>query len=65
MRFSFLKGIVQPEMKICQTLTCPQAIEDVDYFVSLLEQIGRNLALHHLLINGSSAVNGCRQNTIS
>ncbi len=63
MRFSFLKGIVQPEMKICQKCTCLQAIED--YFVSLLEQIGRNLALHHLLINGSSEVNGCRQNTIS
>ncbi len=27
-----------------------------------LEQIWRNLALHHLLTNGSSAVNGCRQN---
>ncbi len=27
-----------------------------------LHQIWRNLALHHLLTNGSSAVNGCRQN---
>ncbi len=27
-----------------------------------LHQIWRNVALHHLLINGSSAVNGCRQN---
>uniref|UniRef100_A0A672M1T8 RRM domain-containing protein n=1 Tax=Sinocyclocheilus grahami TaxID=75366 RepID=A0A672M1T8_SINGR len=28
----------------------------------LSEQIWRNLAIHHLLSNGSSAVNGCRQN---
>ncbi len=35
---------------------------DVDEFVSSSEQILRNLALHHLLTNGSSAVNGCRQN---
>jgi len=27
-----------------------------------LEQIWRNLALHHLLTSGFSAVNGCRQN---
>ncbi len=27
-----------------------------------LHQIWRNVALHHLLSNGSSAVNGCRQN---
>ncbi len=31
-------------------------------FVSSLEQIWRSLALYHLLTNGSSAVNGCRQN---
>ncbi len=24
--------------------------------------VGRNVALYHLLTNGSSAVNGCRQN---
>ncbi len=35
---------------------------DVDEFVSSSEEIWRNLALHHLLTNGSSAVNGCRQN---
>ncbi len=40
----------------------PSAIQDVDEFVSSLEQIWRNLAFHHLLTNGSSAVNGCRQN---
>ncbi len=39
-----------------------QAIQDVDEFVSSSEQIWRNLALHHLLTNGSSAVNGCHQN---
>ncbi len=31
-------------------------------FFSSSEQIWKNLALHHLLTNGSSAVNGCRQN---
>ncbi len=31
-------------------------------FVSAREQIWRNVALRHLLTNGSSAVNGCRQN---
>ncbi len=40
----------------------PQAIQDVDEFVSSLEQVWRNVALHHLLISGCSAVNGCRQN---
>ncbi len=33
--------------------------------VSLSEQIWRNLALHHLLTNGSSAGNGCRQSESS
>ncbi len=40
----------------------PQAMQDVDDFVSSSEQIWRNVALHHLLTIGSSAVNGCRQN---
>ncbi len=31
-------------------------------WVCFYTQIWRNLALHHLLTNGSSAVNGCRQN---
>ncbi len=34
----------------------------VDGFVPSSEQIWRNVAIHHLLTNGSSAVNGCRQN---
>ncbi len=42
--------------------THSQVIHDADEFVSLSEQIWRNLALHLLLSNGSSAVNGCRQN---
>ncbi len=49
-------------MKICWKCVHPQAIQDVDEFVSSSEQIWRNLALHHLLTNGSIAVNGCRQN---
>ncbi len=44
------------------TWKCPQAIQDVDELVSSSEQIWRNVALYHLLTNGSSAVNGCRQN---
>ncbi len=31
-------------------------------WVSSLEKFWRNVALHNLLTNGSSAVNGCRQN---
>ncbi len=40
----------------------PQAFQDVDEFVSSSEQNWRNFALQHLLTNGSSAVNGYRQN---
>ncbi len=47
-----LKWIVQPVY----------SIQDADEFVSSSEQIWRNVALHHLLTNGSSALNGCRQN---
>lgn len=42
-----------PEMKICWECTHPQIIQDVDEFISLSEQIWRNLALHYLLTNGS------------
>ncbi len=55
------KGIVHPEIQICWQFTHPQVIQDADEFVSSSEQIWRNLASHHLLINGSSAVNGCHQ----
>ncbi len=55
-------------VKICLTpqknlLKCThlQAIQDVDEFVLLdLEKV--SITVHHLLTNGSSAVNGCRQN---
>ncbi len=43
--------------------TYSQSIQDVNEFVSSSEQIWINLALRHLLSNGSSAVNGCHQNT--
>ncbi len=36
--------------------------QDVDEIASSSERIWGNLALRHLLSNGSSAVNGCRQN---
>ncbi len=54
-------GIVHPKMKMRWTCTHSQAIQDVDKFVSSLEQIWRN-AWHHLLTNGSSVLNGCHQN---
>ncbi len=40
----------------------PQAIQHVDEIICSCEQIWRNVALHDLLTNESSAVNGCRQN---
>ncbi len=54
--------IVQPKKKFCLKCSHPQVIQDVDEFVSSLEQVWINLALHHLFTNGCSAVNGCRQN---
>ncbi len=49
-------------MKNCLQFTYPQDIQNVDDFVSPSEQIWINLALNHLLTNGSSAENRCRQN---
>ncbi len=58
-----INEIVELKMNIYWKFShSPQAIQDVDEFVSSSEQIWRNLAVHHLLTNGSSAVNGCRQN---
>ncbi len=37
-----------------------QAIQDVDFFIIII--IIRFVAFHHLLTNGCSAMNGCRQN---
>ncbi len=48
------KGIVHLKM------TSLGAIQDVDEFVSSSKQFWRNLALHQLLTNKYSAVNGCR-----
>ncbi len=56
-----LKGIVMPKINICWKCTHPQAIRNVEEFGSSWEQIWRNVVLHHLLINRTSAVNGCRQ----
>ncbi len=53
-----VKEMIHPKRQ----LTHPHAIQDVDEFVTSSEQIWRNLALYHLLTNGSSVVNGCRQN---
>ncbi len=60
-QFTSLKETVHPIMKMCWKCIHPQAIQDGE-FVSSLELICRNLALHHLLADGSSLVNGCRQN---
>ncbi len=57
-----LKVSFHLKMSICQKSTHPQAIQVVEEFVSSSRQIWKNLALHHLLTNGSSAANGCRQN---
>ncbi len=45
--------IVHSKMKISWKLTHLQTIQNIDEFVSPSEQIWRNLALHHLLTNGS------------
>ncbi len=58
----FLKRTVHTKMRSSCKCTHPQCFQDVDEFVSSSEQIWRNVSLHHLLTNGSSAVNGCRQN---
>ncbi len=59
-----IKGIVHPPPKKENLPKCthPQFIQDVDEFVYSSEQIWRNWASHPLLVYGSSAVNGCRQN---
>ncbi len=59
---SYQRNTIHPNLKICWKCTNPQTIQDVDECVSSSEYIWRNLALEHLLTNGSSAVNGCRQN---
>ncbi len=61
-KWFIIKGIVHPKIKMYWKCAHPHAIQDVDEFVSSWEQIWRNVALHQLLTNRSSAVNGCRQN---
>ncbi len=56
------KGIVHSKMKIFWKVAHSQAIQGVDGFVTSSEEIWINFALHHLLTNGSSVVNGCHQN---
>ncbi len=51
--------IVHPKNKHFLKMYSPPQV------VTSSEQILRNLELHHLLINGSYAVNGCRQNESS
>ncbi len=48
---SFVEGIVQ-NLLFCHIVE----------FVCSSDQIWRNVASHHLLTDGCSAVNGCRQN---
>ncbi len=50
------KEKVHLKMNICWNCPQPQAIRDVDGFVSSSERIGRNVALRCLLTNGFPAV---------
>ncbi len=44
-------------------ITNPQPIQYIDEFISsFLQEIWIIIALHHFPTEGSSAVNGCRQN---
>ncbi len=53
------KWIVDPKVKICWKCTHPQAIQDVDEFVSSSKQKQEKFSITSLT---SSAVNGCHQN---
>ncbi len=62
-QWHFFKGIFHTKKKtICRKHTHPHTMQDVEEFDSSLEQIWIHFALHHLLTNGSSTVNGCHQN---
>ncbi len=55
-----IKSIVHPKYKIAENVfTLRPAKMEISLF---LHQVWRNVVLHHLLITGWSAVNGCRQN---
>ncbi len=57
-----LKEKLFMQKNVSWTFTHSHAIQDIDEFVSSFKQIWKNVALHHLHTNGSSEVNGCRQN---
>ncbi len=57
----YIEEKVQLKRKISWKFTHSQTIQDVDEFVSSSAQIWRDVMLHHLLTNGSSAANGCHQ----
>ncbi len=57
-----VEGIVHPKRKIFCKSSHPQAIQDVDEFISSWEQNCRNAVFHHLLTSGSSAVDGRLKN---
>ncbi len=59
---TILKEIVHSKMKVCWKCTHPRPSKMSRSLYFSSEQICINVALHHLLTNGSSAVNGCRQN---
>ncbi len=46
-------GNVHQRITICWKSTHPQAIQDVDEFVSSSERILKNVALHYILTNAS------------
>ncbi len=53
--------VIHPKIKICWKLAHPQAIQNVNKFVSSAEQIWKYVVLHDSLTNGSSVANVCRQ----
>ncbi len=60
--FNFFKGIINPKNWHLLNVFSPSGNPRCRFFFFPSEQIWRNVALHHLLINGSSVVNGCRLN---
>ncbi len=57
-----VKEIVCQNLKFAENLPSGHPKCTVDEFVSSAEQVYSNLALHHLVTNGSSVMNGCHQN---
>ncbi len=61
--YDAFKGNYSPKNETLLKMCSPSGHQRCRW-VSSQEQIWRNLVLHHFLTNGSSAVNGCRQNEI-